>query len=276
MRNRPKSGSKIQASRAPIKTSRPPQARTSGIHSDRRVMGNHAVLSTLRYMPARAKELFIQPGHEDLGRFQELAKAAGVPVRVVDKQVLTAKNGDDDTHQGVVLACREFPYVDFDSILEDTPNLIVILDGVEDPRNLGRAARASFAFGASVLVIPKDRAAQVTATAEKAAVGALARLPVASVTNLHQTILKLKRAGYPVIGAAGEAQTDIWDVDMRGATALVIGSEEKGLRRLIRESCDTLVKIPMEHEDESLNAADATTVFLYEVLRQRSGPAISA
>jgi len=232
-------------------------------------MGNHAVLSTLRYMPKRAKELFIQANHEDLARFQELAHATGIPMRVVEKPVLTSKNGDDDTHQGVLLACTEFPYIDFDALLEETPKLLVVLDGVEDPRNLGRAARASFAFGADALIIPKDRAAQVTATAEKAAVGALARLPVASVTNLHQTLIKLKRAGYPVLGAAGEANVDIWEVDMRGATVLVIGSEEKGLRRLTRESCDTLVKIPMEHEDESLNAADATTVFLYEALRQR-------
>jgi 23S rRNA (guanosine2251-2'-O)-methyltransferase len=134
---------------------------------------------------------------------------------------------------------------------------------------LGRAARSAFAFGADLLVIPKDRSAEVTAIAEKTAVGCLARIPVARVTNLNRALDDLKQAGLWVLGTSDKASKAAWKVDMKGPTALVIGNEEKGLRKGVAESCDELVQIPMQSPDMSLNAADALTVLLYEVLRQR-------
>jgi 23S rRNA (guanosine2251-2'-O)-methyltransferase len=230
------------------------------IDNDQRVIGIHAVKATLMHMPGRAVKLHVT---ESSSRLDELVTLA--------KKTFSERFGDDVAHQSAVLLAKPFPYVDFYKFLEQTPlQLCLVLDGIEDPRNLGRAARSAFALGAQLLIISKDRSAQITATAEKAAVGTLAQLPVAHVTNLSQTFEALKKAGIWVIGAAGEATLPAWKCDLTKPCALAIGSEESGLKKLVREQCDELIYVPMTTPDLSLNAADAVTVLMYEASRQRN------
>ncbi len=233
------------------------------------VFGTHAVLATLRYQPQRAMKLVVQ---EKLDRPEvlEKAKSLKLPVQTWGKAQFQEKFGPDAVHQGVCLVVGEFPYVELEQALSKKPSLCVVLDSVEDPRNLGRAARSAFALGADLLVIPKDRAAAVTTIAEKASVGTLARIPVARVTNINRALDQLKEAGLWAIGTSDQAKIPAWKCDLTKPVALVIGNEEKGLRRQVLEHCDEIVKIPMRAPDMSLNAADAATVLLYEVMRQRS------
>ena len=147
--------------------------------------------------------------------------------------------------------------------------LWVGLDGVQDPRNLGAAARACYAFGADGLCIPKNRAAQVTPITEKIAVGALSRLPVAQVTNLRRAMDFARKEGFWIVGAEANGECAPWEVDMNQPLFILMGGEDSGLRRLTRENCDQIVRLPTPRP-MSLNAADALTVFLYETNRQRS------
>jgi 23S rRNA (guanosine2251-2'-O)-methyltransferase len=235
---------------------------------DRRVYGIHAVSASLTYMPTRAKKLHYVEKNARIEPIINMALAAGIPVEQSARQIFDVNYGSDIVHQGVMLVTAPFPYVTLDNALRTKPKLVVVLDEIEDPRNLGRAARSAFALGASLLIIPENRAASISASAEKAAVGTLSRLPVALVTNLNQAIEKLKKAGLWVIGSAGDATTPLWGCDLTRPTALVIGSEESGLRKLVRENCDETVRIPMDASDMSLNAADALTIMLYEAMRQ--------
>lgn len=249
---------------------RPKAFKSSHSDNDQRVMGTHAVKASLEHMPKRAIKLNLVEDNPRLEPMAALAKSKQIPIEFFKKHVFLEQFGDDVVHQGAVLMTQEFPYADLDTFLENPPNLCVILDGIEDPRNLGRAARSAFALGAQLLVIPKDRAACITAAAEKAAVGTLARLPVAQVTNLNRAIESLKEAGLWVIGTAEDAPVAAWDCDLTKPIALIIGNEEKGIRHLVAQKCDELVSIPMHAHGLSLNAADAATVLLYETLRQRS------
>ena len=169
-----------------------------------------------------------------------------------------------------MLACGPFPYVDIEDF-DAAPSLSLVLDGLEDPRNLGAAARAAYALGADLVVVPRDRACAVTASALKASAGALARIPVAQVQNLSRALQQLKDKGAWLVGAEADASMPPWQVDLKSQIVLVVGGEDRGLRRLTREACDHVVSIPMPAPDMSLNAADAATVLLYEALRQRRG-----
>lgn len=238
------------------------------IDDDRRVYGIHAVMATLEHMPSRAKKLYYIEKTSRNEPIIALAQEAGIIIEQTTRQVFDTNYGTDIVHQGVMLMTAPFPYVDLDEALAKGTKIVVVLDSIEDPRNLGRAARSAFALGADILVIPTNRAAGITASVEKAAVGTLARIPVAQVTNLNQTLEKLKKAGLWVVGSAGDTETPLWGSDLSRPTAIVIGSEESGLRKLVRENCDELVRIPMNAKDMSLNAADALTIMLYEVQRQ--------
>ncbi len=232
------------------------------------VAGKHAVEAVLRFQAKRAEKLFVSAADDPLA---QLAKDTGVGVIVVDNEGLDMLAGRGAVHQGVVLKCGPYPYVDL-AALTDAPELTLVLDGIEDPRNLGAAARAAFAMGATLLVIPRDRAASCTASAHKTSAGALARLSVARVQNLKRALELLKEKGAWLVGAEADGSQAPWQVDLKGKIVLVIGGEDTGLRRLTREACDHVVAIPMHTKDISLNAADAATVLLYEVLRQRRSP----
>jgi len=169
-----------------------------------------------------------------------------------------------------VARVRPYPYVDVDTLASGTRPALLLLDGVEDPRNLGAAARAAYALGATGLAIPRRRAASVTPTAELVAAGALAALPVAQVTNVARCLEQLKERGLWTVAAEADARTRPWEVDLTVPVAIVVGGEDRGVRRLVRAHCDHVVAIPMAAAGVSLNAADAACVLLYEMARQRA------
>jgi 23S rRNA (guanosine2251-2'-O)-methyltransferase len=149
------------------------------------------------------------------------------------------------------------------------PPLLLMLDGVTDPHNLGACLRTADAAGVQAVIIPKDKSASLNATVRKVACGAAEVIPLVAVTNLARTLEKLKKRGLWVVGTAGEAEQDVYDVDMTGPTVLVMGAEGKGMRRLTRELCDFLVRLPMSGSVSSLNVSVATGVCLFEAVRQR-------
>lgn len=241
--------------------------------SENVVVGRHAVTSALLEVPEIAQRLYLLSGGKGLDDLQQLARSVGVVVENESRPALDARSGGV-MHQGAVLTIRGFPYTSIEDAIaaaaEEPASLALVLDGVEDPRNLGAAARAAHAFGASTLIIPKDRAAGVTAAAHKTAAGALFRLRVVKADNLRRALDELKEAGFWIYGAEADGEAAPWGVDLTGKVCLVIGGEDRGVRRLTRDACDGVLAIPMTVPDVSLNAADAATVLLYEVLRQRS------
>jgi 23S rRNA (guanosine2251-2'-O)-methyltransferase len=187
---------------------------------------------------------------------------------VADEE-LTRLCGSPD-HQGVVAEVDPYPYADPDSLLEDPEALVVALDQIQDPQNLGAICRSAEVAGAAGVVIPERRAAQVTPAVCKASAGAVEHLPVARVTNLADWLLRAKERGAWIYGATEEGETAYTDADLRGRVVLVLGSEGKGLRPRVAACCDALLSIPVRGRIESLNVSAATAVLLFEALRQRS------
>ena len=219
-------------------------------------------------------ELFIAGSSADK-RMEKLLKLAAerkVPVRQREKADLTRLCGIDH-HQGVALKVEPFPYADLVDVLAElkgnNEGLILVLDSVQDPHNLGALIRSAACAGAHAVVIPKDRAAGVTAAAEKASAGAAGTIPVAQVTNISQALQELKKAGFWIYGADGSARHTLYQQDLSGPVALVIGGEGEGIRPLVRKGCDEVVSIPLQGGVNSLNASVAGGIFLFEVVRQR-------
>ncbi|MCP4504221.1 MAG: 23S rRNA (guanosine(2251)-2'-O)-methyltransferase RlmB [Deltaproteobacteria bacterium] len=234
------------------------------------VFGRHAVEAVLLHQPMRAKKMWLQEGSKKVDGLLEAAKEAGVHVEQVPRARIDSKVPRDQVHQGVLLEAKPFPYVEIDALIKQKPTLLVALDGVEDPRNLGAAARAALVMGADGLILPSRRSAKVTASAEKTAAGCLARIPVALVDNLNRSLKGCTDAGLWITGGDGAGTERPWDVDFKTPTVLIIGGEDSGLSRLVQDHCDHVVSIPMSAADVSLNAADALVALLYEVRRQRS------
>jgi 23S rRNA (guanosine2251-2'-O)-methyltransferase len=177
-------------------------------------------------------------------------------------------------HQGVIAFCQStesYSEDDLQALLEglDVPPFLLILDGVQDPHNLGACFRSADAAGVHAIIAPKDKSVGLTAVVSKVASGAAEAVPFVQVTNLARTLEILKEMGIWVYGAAGEAEQTLYQADLRGPIAIVLGSEGEGLRRLTRERCDVLLKIPMHGSVSSLNVSVATGIFLFEALRQR-------
>jgi len=241
---------------------------------DEIIYGLNPVLEALRGK-RRAFELFLAGGGSDR-RFEKLlalAKEKGVAVRQREKFDLSRICGTEH-HQGVALRIEAFAYADVEDILEQQKRcggegLIVVLDGVQDPRNLGAIIRSAACAGAHGVIIPKDRAVGVSATVEKASAGAVETVPVAQVANIAQTLEELKREGYWIYGAVGGACSSLYDHDFRGNVAVVIGGEGEGIRPLVRKRCDHLIAIPIRGGVNSLNASVAAGVILFEIGRQR-------
>lgn len=239
------------------------------------IAGRNPVVEALRAgVPATA--LYVAERIDSDDRVREslkLASGAGVPLMEAPRGELDRLAGGS-VHQGLVLQVPAYEYAHPDDLLAvDKPgaSLIVALDGVTDPRNLGAVIRSAAAFGAHGVVVPSRRAAGVTASAWKVSAGAAARLPVAKASNLHQTLEAYRKAGLFVVGLDGEASVPLSSVDLlAGPVVLVVGSEGKGLSRLIRETCDVVAAIPITGEAESLNASVAAGVALYEAARTRS------
>ncbi len=240
------------------------------------VYGFNPVMEALR-SSRRAFELFVAAGARDnrLERLMRLAADKGVPVRQREKGDIARLCGTDH-HQGVALRVESFVYAETADILarwreSGESGLLLVLDGVQDPHNLGALIRSAACAGAHGVIIPMDRAAHVTPAVEKASAGAVETVPIAQVTNVARTLEELKDAGFWVYGADSAAAVSVFDQDLKGNVALVIGSEGEGIRPLVKKRCDILVKIPLKGGVSSLNASVSGGIFLFEAVRQRAG-----
>jgi len=239
------------------------------------VYGLHAVHAVLERAPERVLELFMAEPRDDARSraLRELAVQAGVHVHAVDGAALGKLVGDV-VHQGAVAAVRPLKSWDENDLIEELSHLreaplLLVLDGVTDPHNLGACLRTAEGAGAHGVIIPRDRAAAVDAVARKVAAGAAEFVPVATVTNLARTLDLLKARGVWVAGTDADAQQSLYAADLNRPLALVLGAEGSGMRRLTREKCDFLVRIPMAGRLESLNVSVAAGVLLFEARRQR-------
>src|SRR5574343_224098 len=232
------------------------------------IAGINAVSSALEHDIEHVREVLVEAGNKNarIVEIEENARRRDVSVRRVSHQALEGIAGGL-RHQGVIARYEAAKPME-ESELQA---LIVVLDGVQDPHNLGACLRSAAAAGVTAVIIPKDKAAPLNATVRKTSAGAADRIPVISVTNLARTLRAIKDAGVWVYGMDGEAPAPIYRTDLTGNVALVMGGEGEGMRRLTREHCDGLVKIPMPGEMESLNVSVATGVALFEAVRQRHG-----
>ncbi len=238
------------------------------------IYGIHALKSLLKQSPERVLEIWLSQDRDDerLGNIITLAGAYGVSVQRSSRKVLDDK-ARSHRHQGVVarvtpakLLCEK----DLDALLDKISQpFLLILDGVTDPHNLGACLRNADAAGAHGIIAPRDNAAAVTAAVSKVACGAAETVPVFQVTNLARTMRHIQQAGVWIVGTAGEADSSLYHADLRGPLAIAMGAEGKGLRRLTREACDSLISIPMAGAVSSLNVSVAAGICLFEAVRQR-------
>jgi 23S rRNA (guanosine2251-2'-O)-methyltransferase len=206
---------------------------------------------------------------------KQLASDRGVTVEERERGELDALTGAGAVHQGVVAITGEFAYAELEDVLDELEErqvapLLVVLDSVQDPRNLGAIIRSAHVLGAHAVVIARDRAAGITPVAVKSSAGATEHLPIAQVTNIAQTLGLLKERGVWTVGAVARQAPPPWKVDLKGPIALVLGAEGKGLRPLVDKTCDLHVEIPMTGKVASLNVSVAAGVLLYEASRQRA------
>ncbi len=253
-------------------TNKPTNA--SSHSKDTQVYGIHAVNAVIQDDPGRVRAIYLQRGRGDrrLQAVIDAARKAHIRVEVVDKRRLDRLTGG--SHQGVAADCHELPLADekafearFFELRE--PRLLLVLDGVTDPRNLGACLRSAEAAGVQAVLLPKRRSAPLNAAALKAAAGAADALFLVQVSNLARRLAWLRDQGVWVIGAAGAAEALWLEADFAGDAALVVGSEGKGLRALTAKTCDQLVRIPMSGAVASLNVSVATGILLFEAQRQR-------
>lgn len=242
------------------------------------IYGIHSVQAAIKASPERVLEVWCDRNRHD-DRIQQIiatAERLGLTIKPVDRHALN-DSVNNARHQGVV-ARMKMPRTQsgseatLDKILTELQHqapLLLVLDGVQDPHNLGACLRSADAAGVHAVIAPKDRAVALTATAIKVASGAAQSVPFIQVTNLARTLRDLQQRGIWLVGADGESDQMIYDVDLRGPIAIVMGAEGSGLRRLTKECCDYLTKLPMAGIVESLNVSVAAGVFLYEAVRQR-------
>ncbi|WP_434602662.1 23S rRNA (guanosine(2251)-2'-O)-methyltransferase RlmB [Pseudomonas sp. Z4-7] len=243
-----------------------------------KIYGVHAVEALLRHHPKRVKQIWLAEGRSD-PRVQTLIELAGenrVAVGQAERREMDA--WVEGVHQGVVAEVspsQVWGEAMLDELLDRTEGapLLLVLDGVTDPHNLGACLRSADAAGALAVIVPKDKSATLTPVVRKVACGAAEVIPLVAVTNLARTLEKLQQRGLWVVGTAGEAEVSIYDQDLTGPTILIMGAEGKGMRRLTREHCDYLVKLPMAGSVSSLNVSVATGVCLFEAQRQRGAKA---
>ncbi len=239
------------------------------------VCGLHAVLTALQQHPKRVAAVWISAERVDkrLGEVLEAARTAGVKFHRVPRAKLDELAGGL-RHQGVVARLRAAEVGgegELAGFLKNLPAaaMLLVLDGVQDPHNLGACLRVADATGARAVILQRDRSAPLSAAARRAASGAAETVPIFQVTNLARALDAMKEAGVWLYGTAEDAPEEIYDTDLAGPMALVLGGEGEGLRRLTRERCDRLIRIPMAGKVESLNVSVAAGVVLYEAVRQR-------
>jgi 23S rRNA (guanosine2251-2'-O)-methyltransferase len=247
-----------------------------------RVFGRHAVAAVLAERPHAVVSAMLLAGRPSggLATIEAELERLGVPIVRVRRAALDQATGRG-VHQGIMLEIQsigEFTLAEFEDLaLRRIGGLqLLVLDGIEDPRNLGACLRTADAAGIDAVVVPKSRTTKLTAVAVKAAAGAAETVPVLRASNLVRTLKWLKAAGVRVVGADSGASTSLFDASLGTPLALVLGGEGRGIRRLTRETCDELVSIPMRGSVESLNVSVATGIVLYELVRQRRAHTDSA
>lgn len=242
------------------------------------LVGIHSVEGALKHDPGNVIELLVESGHDDrrIRALSALARDRGVEVHARPREFLDKATGGL-RHQGVIARYRRgnaLTEADLERLVAEAGRdaLFLVLDGVQDPHNLGACLRSARAAGVTAVIVPKDRAVGITPVVRAASAGAADRVPLVRVTNLVRTLEALKTAGIWVTGLAGEARDPLYAIDLSGPVALVVGGESDGLRRLTRDVCDHLAAIPMVGDVESLNVSVAAGIALFEVRRQRREP----
>lgn len=235
------------------------------------IEGRNAVLEALKN-DREIDYIYIKKGDNEGSIKQIIGKAKDkkIMIKTIDKQKLDEMS-ESDQHQGVIAVCNDYKYHDLDEVLEETKDksrFFMILDEIEDPHNLGAIIRSAEASGVDGIIIPKRRAAQVNATVEKTAAGATSYVKVIRVTNLVQTIEKLKSQGVWIYSVDMDG-SDYAKTDLKGSIGLIIGNEGKGISRLVKEKSDFTISIPMKGKINSLNASVAASVLMFEAVRQR-------
>lgn len=240
------------------------------------LFGFHAITARLRHDATSIEEIYYDASRRDRRMLDFLQQAESAKVRLIaaDAQRLHGLAGSA-RHQGVVARAAEVALaLNLAELLDGIagPPLLLVLDGVTDPHNLGACLRVADGAGAHAVIAPKDRAVGLNATAAKVASGAAETVPYITVTNLTRTLRELQERGIWVVGTSDDAPNDLYQTKLAGPLALVMGAEGEGMRRLVRETCDELMRIPMAGSVESLNVSVASAVCLYEAVRQRRAP----
>jgi 23S rRNA (guanosine2251-2'-O)-methyltransferase len=240
----------------------------------RRIFGVNPVLEALRAHPDNVERIILAEGAKQQALNEIILRASKARIRIehVAREKLNTL-AEGGVHQGVVADVADFKYTDLEDLLAERKDgdkqLLVMLDGIQDPHNLGALIRSAYAMGANGVVIPQDRAVGVTAVAAKASAGAVEHMPVARVVNMARAVDAAKEAGLWTAAAVIDGDKNPWDLDLVGASAIVIGSEGTGVRPGVVKACDFKVRIPMLGQLGSLNASAAGATLLYEAMRQR-------
>jgi len=239
------------------------------------LFGFHAVKTTLKHDPRRVQKLLVIADRKDerIGQVIASAQQLNIVIERCNRKVLDELTGRA-VHQGVAIQCEPMQAKDedyLDSLLDSLtePAFLLVLDGVTDPHNLGACIRSADAAGVHAVIAPKNNSAPLNPTVAKVACGAVDVMPYVQVTNLSRTLQQLQQRGLWIAGTAGEAEQDVYQANLSGPLALVMGAEGKGMRRLTKENCDFLIKLPMAGGGRSLNVLVATGGCLYEAVRQR-------
>jgi 23S rRNA (guanosine2251-2'-O)-methyltransferase len=239
------------------------------------VWGKHAVNELLRANPGQVAQVFLSTGDRDRREIEGYCRQQRIPLAVLEPKEFTRRNGSPAQRSPAARLKTEFTYTDIEDLLAQTPApadpppILLILDHVQDPQNLGAIIRTAYCAGVRGVIVPRDRSCPVSGTVRKAASGALEHLPVAQVINLSQTIERLKEKGFWVLGLDAGGPTSIYQVDLRVPLAVVVGSEGKGISPLILKKLDWTAAIPLAGALGSLNASVACAVALFEIRRQR-------
>lgn len=216
--------------------------------------------------PKKVQKIILQEGFSDK-EINSIIENLNLPVIYKSKREID--HLADGLHQGIILYVQDYKYADFDEVLSNEPQFIVILDHLEDPHNLGAIIRTCEAAGVDAIIMPRDRQVQINSTVMKTSVGTLDSMKIISVSNLINAINKLKENGFWIVGTALENSVDYRQIDYSGKIGLVIGNEGDGMSRLVTKSCDFIAKIPMHGKTNSLNASVASGIMIYEVVRNR-------
>ncbi len=237
------------------------------------IYGLHAIKKMLQFSVDECEELYcLQSKNQRLQQIISLAKQKKIKTVVQSREQLDALSGSQK-HQGCVLKVRAGAHkaISLEELLQQVndQSLLLVLDGVQDPHNLGACLRTADAAGVMAVIVPKDRAVGMTPVVKKVAAGGAESVPLITVTNLSRSLKQLQKAGVWLVGTSGEADKNLYETDLPGAIALVMGAEGEGIRRLTAEQCDYLVKLPMKGQVESLNVSVATGICLYEINRAR-------